>query len=1043
MLDTKPVTAYLHQVARLFPNERSKERAYRADLQNLLGQLFPSLTVLHEPSGVDGGMPDFLIENRDHAALCYLETKDIGTDLGFGPCSTPHDREQFERYRAAFTTLVYTDYLTFRFYRSGTLRDEIRIADIDGHKITPLPAACRALAERLADFTTTLEPVRTAARLASLMASKARLVQRVVLHALQSDSAAEESDSLRHFYGYLKSSLMADLTEHAFADVYAQTMAYGLFAARVHDTKPKAVFTLERVSTLIPASNSLLRRLFQNIANLPHDSPIRLEAAGLAEIFAVAEMPTILEHFGDPADAQHDPFVHFYETFLSEYDAALRKVRGVWYTPNSVVRYIVRAVDACLKRDFGLPDGLADTSKTTISVKRDGQTVSETFHKVQILDPAVGTGTFLAETIRHIHAAVFKNMQGAWPGYVEQDLIPRLNGFEILIASYAMAHLKLYLTLKESGCRADRQRLRIYLTNTLEPHGAATGTLFDDYWVAQEVRQADAVKRDTPVMVVLGNPPYSGESANKSAWIMGLMEDYKKEPGGVNRLDERNPKWINDDYVKFIRFAESLIERTREGIVAFINNHGFLDNPTFRGMRWRLLSAFDAVYILDLHGNSKRKETAPGGGKDENVFDIQQGVSINLFVKTGKKAPGALARVYHADLYGTREQKYAFLDAHAFGDTPFKELTPAAPEYFFVPRDTTLETEYKQGFAVDELFPITTVGVLTARDALTIHFSREDVKKTVRDFSSLPVETARHNYDLGNDARDWSVKGAQQDLIDTKLNEALIVSYQYRPFDYRFTYYTGISKGFICNPRSNIMRQLNGRQNLALLVCKQSAVDTWEHAFITNMIADDSLVSNRTKERGYVFPLYLYHTDPNGLGIETREPNLNPEVVTRVAEALGAEPEPLELFDYVYAVLHAPDYRARYQVFLKSDFPRVPLPKDKAAFRRLSAVGARLRLLHLMEDADAARCATYPESGGNAVDKIRYEDGRVWISETQYFGNVPVRAWGFIVGGYQPANKWLKDRVGRTLTYADIAHYTRLVAALDETAEIMAKLNIM
>ncbi len=1043
MLDTRPITAYLQQVAKLLPNARSKERAYRSDLQNLLGQLLPSRTVIHEPAGVDGGAPDFLIENRDHAALCYLETKDIGTDLAFGLCATPHDREQFERYRSAFTTLIYTDYLTFRFYRGGVLRDEIRIADIDGLKLTPLPDACHALTERLADFTATLEPVRTAARLASLMASKARLVQRVVLHALREDSAAEESDSLRHFYGYLKSSLMADLTEHAFADVYAQTMAYGLFAARVHDTKPKAVFTLERVSSLIPASNSLLRRLFQNIANLPPESPIRLEAAGLAEIFAVADMPAILEHFGDPADTQHDPFVHFYETFLSEYDAALRKVRGVWYTPNSVVRYIVRAVDACLKRDFGLPAGLADTSKTAVPVTRDGKTVSETFHKVQILDPAVGTGTFLAETIRHIHAAVFQNMQGAWPGYVEQDLIPRLNGFEILIASYAMAHLKLYLTLKESGCRADKQRLRIYLTNTLEPHGLSTGTLFDDYWVAQEVRQADAVKRDTPVMVVLGNPPYSGESTNKSDWIMGLMEDYKKEPGGVNRLAERNPKWINDDYVKFIRFAESLIARASEGIVAFINNHGFLDNPTFRGMRWRLLSAFDALYILDLHGSSKRKETAPGGGKDENVFDIQQGVSINLFVKTGKKRPGALARVFHADLYGTREEKYAFLDSHGLVDTPFKELTPAAPEYFFVPRDTTLEAEYKQGFAVNELFPINSVGVLTARDALTVQFSIEDVKKTVRVFSSLPVETARHSYDLGNDARDWSVNGAQQDLLHTKLNEALIVPYHYRPFDHRFTYYTGNSKGFICNPRANIMKQLIGRENLALLVCKQSAVASWEHVFVTKAIADDSLVSNRTKERGYVFPLYLFHADADGLGIEMREPNLNPEIVALVAEAIGAAPEPLALFDYVYAVLHAPDYRALYQTFLKSDFPRVPMPKGKSAFKRLSAVGARLRVLHLLEDVDAARCATYPEDGNNAVDKIRYEGGRVWINDTQYFGNVPPRAWGFIVGGYQPANKWLKDRVGRTLAYADIAHYTRMIAALDETAEIMAGLTVV
>ncbi|HRO08537.1 MAG TPA: N-6 DNA methylase [Saprospiraceae bacterium] len=406
-----------------------------------------------------------------------------------------------------------------------------------------------------------------------------------------------------------------------------------MFAARLHDpTLP--TFSRQEAAELIPKSNPFLRKLFGYIAGPDIDDRIKWIVDSLVEIFLACNVEEILKNYGKSTKME-DPIIHFYETFLSEYDPKLRKARGVWYTPQPVVNFIVWAVDEILKTEFDLPQGLADTSKTKIKVDVQGKKVEQEVHKVQILDPATGTGTFLAEVVKHIHKK-FEGQQGIWSNYVETHLLPRLNGFELLMASYAMAHLKLDLLLTETGYKPTKdQRFRVYLTNSLEEHHQDTGTLFAN-WLSTEANEANHIKRDNPVMVVIGNPPYSGESANKGEWIMNLMEDYKKEPGGKEKLKERNPKWINDDYVKFLRYGQHYIEKNGEGILAFINPHGFLDNPTFRGMRWNLMKTFDKIYTIDLHGNAKKKETAPDGSSDQNVFDIMQGVSINIFVKKKK-----------------------------------------------------------------------------------------------------------------------------------------------------------------------------------------------------------------------------------------------------------------------------------------------------------------------------------------------------------------------------------------------------------------------
>jgi len=566
-----------------------------------------------------------------------------------------------------------------------------------------------------------------------------------------------------------------------------------MFAARLHDPTLED-FSRQEAAELIPKSNPFLRKLFGYVAGPDIDIRIKPTVDNLAEVFRATNVEQLLKNFGKSTQTQ-DAIIHFYETFLAEYDPKLRKARGVWYTPEPVVKFIVRAVDDVLKTEFNLPQGLADTSKTKIKVNTDvadkrsatgyKQTEKEV-HKVQILDPATGTGTFLAEVVNYIYSKKFKAMQGAWSGYVEQHLIPRLNGFELLMASYALAHLKLEMLLRETGYREESsQRLNVYLTNSLEEHHKDTGTLFSN-WLSTEANDANHIKRDTPVMCVIGNPPYSGESANKGKWIMELMEDYKKEPGGKEKLKEQNSKWINDDYVKFMRYGQHFIEKNGEGILAFINPHGFLDNPTFRGMRWNLLKTYDKIYTIDLHGNSKKKETAPDGSKDENVFDIQQGVSINILVKTGKKKASDLGRVFHYDCYGKRNDKYSFLAENNLAAIPFVVLPNKVPNYFMIQKDFEAEEQYKSGFKVSNLFNIHSLGVLTKRDVLSVAFDHNLLEEKIKYFldSENSTQTVCSHFKLSlRDKDKWDAEIARKNVPEEDINKE-IKSVLYRPFDF-------------------------------------------------------------------------------------------------------------------------------------------------------------------------------------------------------------------------------------------------------------------
>ncbi len=759
------IYTYLDTVKSRYAMGIATEHTYRADLQTLLYALCDDVIVTNEPKRQACGAPDYIITNRKNIPIGYIEAKDVGKDL-----DDKSLKEQFDRYRASLDNLIITDYLAFRFFRDGELVASVAIAKVEQGQIVPLPDNFDTFTDLMRNFCLYAgQTIRSAAKLSKMMAAKARLLGNVIENALDSDDRAKVISTLKEQMLAFRRILIHDITNKAFADIYAQTIAYGMFAARLHD-KTLEDFSRQEAAELIPKSNPFLRSLFGYIAGPDIDDRIEWIVSDLADIFRATDVAALLKDFGK-ATAQHDPMIHFYETFLGEYDKKLKKARGVWYTPEPVVHFIVRAVDEILKRDFGLVQGLVDTAKTTIQLKssqggdrryKDGyKRIEKEVHKVQILDPACGTGTFLAEVLKHIYQK-FSNQQGIWSGYVEDHLIPRLNGFEILMASYAMAHLKLELLLDETGFRPTRrQRLKIFLTNSLEAYHPDTDTLFAT-WLATEANEANKVKRDTPVMVVLGNPPYSGHSANKGEWIAELLEDYKQEPDG-GKLQEKNPKWLNDDYVKFIRYAQHYIERNGEGIVAFINPHGYLDNPTFRGMRYNLLQTFDEIYVLDLHGNANKKETSPDGSKDENVFDIKQGVSINIFVKTGKKANNALGRVHHFELYGKREEKYRWLDDSDFGTVSYTQLSPQAPQYYFIPRDVELQSAYEKGFSLDDLFPVNSVGIVTARDHFTIQETPEEVWKVVTDFITLDPEEARKKYPKSRN-RDPSFRKRRKNL---------------------------------------------------------------------------------------------------------------------------------------------------------------------------------------------------------------------------------------------------------------------------------------
>lgn len=868
-------------------------------------------------------------------------------------------------------------------------------------------------------------------------------------------------------YQKFKESLVHDLDVTQFADMYAQTIAYGLFSAKCMDSSDE--FNWQNAIEKIPNTNPFLKTLIRSCFERDKNNKSFFDELELAEIIKLLDntnIKNILDNFNRrTGGGREDTVIYFYEDFLSAYEHETKKRRGVYYTPWPVVKFMVRAVDDILRTEFGFADGLADTATKTVMEHVEGKKNRKSFPvpAIQILDPATGTGTFLREVILNIHDTFVEKHKGKsdaeikklWNEYVPQHLLKRINGFELMMAPYAVAHMKLAMVLKETGYEFESdQRLNVLLTNSLEPSASKASfmetegqqlSMFEDP-LAAEAYDADKTKNNSGINVIIGNPPYSGESANKGEWIMSLMEDYKKEPGGKEKLKERNPKLINDDYVKFLRLAQN-ITQNNNGICVYISPHGFLDNSTFRGVRWSLLNNYNRIYIVNLHGNANKSEKAIGGKKDENVFDIKQGVCISIFIKNSNITK---KEVFYKDVYGDRQYKYNWLSNSNLQNVDFIELqTVLEPNYFFTNKDFSGKNNYELGLALSDLFELKSVGVVTARDNLCVSFSSNEMLAKAEEFSDLSTESARKRFDLGKDTRDWKIEYAQDDLYNIDMNNSLY-NYSYRPFDIRYTIYTGKTKGFHCMPRSDVMFNLINKNNYAIIVNRVMRNSTGFPIFVTNNVVDYHILET-ANANAYVMPIYYYSKK---LGQIVRTPNLNSKIVKEISDKLGLPfaPDsdggntdsfaPIDLLDYIYAVLHSPKYRETYKEFLKIDFPRVPYPTDKEMFWKMVKLGGEIRKLHLMESPLLDTLITrFPLNGSNEVEKITRKENRVYINKTQYFDGISDLAWNFYIGGYQPLQKWLKDRKGRTLSDEDIIHYQKIVVALTETDRLMKEID--
>lgn len=1062
---------FAEKIKAQYATGRANEQSYRSALEELVQNLLPDYLVTNEASISSADRPDLTIwqqqKNLDQAELlkpiplAYVEHKNIGVDL-----DRPENQSQLKRY-LDLGNVVHTDTLSFRFYINKEKVIEIKLAEINAYgQIIIDSDQYETLSYWFAKIISEPVPtVRTPKALAELMADRAKPIRWTIQSALEKDIGIGKHDTqLYSQFAAFKKELIHDLTPSTFADLYAQTIAYGLFAARYHDKTPKD-FSRQEAATSIPATNPFLQKFFREVAGYETEDRITWVLDNFANLFNYCDVHSLMSQYGHATAMNHDPVIHFYETFLGEYDQKLRKSRGVYYTPQPVVNFIVRSVDEVLQTEFDFPKGLADTSKIEVEIdtgqhlteRKNGRLMKTTktkrpFRRVQVLDPATGTGTFLNEVIKLTYAKHL-GQEGAWPNFVENELLPSLHGFELLMAAYAMAHMKLGITLTDTGYEpTGKHRLGVYLTNSLE--AGSTGEEVPNLFgmtqaLSEEAHGANEVKNDVPVMVVVGNPPYSGVSTNKSDFITDLVGAYKVEPGGKQKLQERK-HWLNDDYVKFIRLAEYTIEKNGEGVLGFITNHGYLDNPTFRGMRWHLVKTFSKIYILDLHGNVKKKETTPGGGKDENVFDIEQGVSIIIaFKKPGVNSD--IAEVYRADLWGKRQLKYEALSDNSLQDINWQRINLDLKYYSFTyNKDLRLKAEYDAGISVADLFPANVTGIVSMGDGFIFDKDRKKLEQRIHNFftEDRTEQELRTTNGLGKNYAAWIIANKRKGI---QFDPSKFAQVDYRPFDKRWTYF---DDKFIWRSRIKIMRHFIAGDNVGLISSRINRQASLGYFFTTDSIADFHILDN-AQDSTSVMPLYLYLDDNANL---QRQSNLDLNYVKRLlvelreyewvddhklkAQGDTARVSPMDIFDYTYAVLHSQDYRKRYKDFLKSEFPRIPIATSTQQFWKMVALGGKLRQMHLLTYPELDRPITnFSIKGSNAIDQIRFERGNIWINDTQYFSNVPEVGWNFYIGGYQPAQKWLKDRKARVLTNDEIEHYQKIIKVLVETDRIMKEID--
>ncbi len=1046
---TELLKTYLAKLSAITQRGDAREESYYSTLEALLNGIAAEqkrhIDITTLPKKTEAGNPDFRVWDGKHKHVGYMEAKVPDESL-----AAVERSEQLQRYCSTFPNVLLTNFYEFRLYRDGELVNSVQIGRPFVAKklgaVAPLENA-EKFVQLLSQFFDFSVPSLTSAKsLALELAKRTRFLRDQVIREEMKPDA--ETKDLIGFYDAFKKYLIASLSEEDFADLYAQTITYGLFIARHRfDTTPNLLdkkkvtraFTRELAYDLIPPTLGILQDVFHFLSSAKPPRQLQVIIEDIAEVLASADLKRIEDEFFH-AKRGRDPIVHFYETFLAHYDPAKRESRGVYYTPEPVVSYIVRSLHHLLKEEFGKSDGFATTSVT-------------------VLDPAAGTQTFPAAAI-HLAAEEYteKYGKGGLETLIRDHILKNFYAFELMMAPYAIGHLKIAYVLEELGYRmGEDERFKLYLTNTLEWDDLTQTQIPHLSSLSEESKKASEVKKDVPIMVIMGNPPYSGISENKGKWITGLIEDYKQVDG--KHFGERK-HWLQDDYVKFMRFAQWKITQAGQGVVGMITNHGYLDNPTFRGMRQSLMNTFTNIYVLDLHGNPQR-EQAPDGSKDVNVFDIQQGVAIALFVKNPKKKlPGT---VHHAELWGEREGKYKWLEKFDVEKTKWKKLNPNSPMYFFVPKNEEGREEYEKYWKITNIFPLNSTGIVTARDGFVIDFDKEELKRRMMMFRNLDLPDGIIAQTFGlKDTRGWKMSDVRKKLSQDKNWEQPFQKILYRLFDVRWTYY---SQKMIDWPRPDIMPHML-QPNLALLTSRMTKGESFAHAFVTDTISEVILLSPKTSNNSFVFPLYIHpsaETHPSNLFEQKatgKQTNISEDFLKELKQRLKSIPKPEHIFVYIYAILYAPNYRKRYSEFLKSDFPRIPIPSDKKLFDSLAKLGQELIDLHLLKskklekpigkfDASAALPSTLLRAGstggsGEAKVEVRKYDEKkkaVRINDRQAFVGIAPEIWNYHIGGYQVLDKWLKDRKGRVLSSEDIRHYCRVVTALTETIKVQKEID--
>lgn len=1026
------------------------------------------------------GFPDLTLRNKEHAAG-WVEVKNPGE-----PLDGSRHLAQFTRYKNSFENLIITNMQEWQLWQWDSDGNSTQVKSVKWDPFHQLAHGTKEISELLKRFLEgTANEVRTPKQLAIALARKTQILRDQVVESYR--KAADDSQLVKLKQTF-ENTLIQNITDHQFANMVAETIAYSLFLARLeYEDKHKGKdFSIDIVRSFLPKNVPVLKDLYEIILRVSQDiTPIDQAIGLLVDQLNVADIDRIRHKLIDHKPGE-DPVIQFYEPFLNAYDPKERESRGVYYTPKPLVDYIVRSVDYILKSDFDKKLGLADET-------------------VQILDPAIGSGTFLMSAVQQVHY----NLKLEYGGLGEEELERRFQqnilhhvlkhfyGFELLMAPYAVSHLKLTLELERMGFDwantvgdgdEDNNRLKIYLANSLDDPDQPPKLDLPGFHLAEESNKAMEMKKNPSVIAIIGNPPYSGASMNphqqtylenghkktKDTFIGKLIKDYKQEPTG-GKLQEQTSKWLQDDYVKFIRFCQDLIVKHGFGVIGLVTNHGYIDNPTFRGMRYHLLQTFDEIFILDLHGNSLKNEVTPDGEKDENVFSIRQGAAIIFLIKKAGGKRNDLADVYHSDLWGKKRFKESWLANNSLTTTNYLSIKPSSPSYVFKPKDNVLEDEYNRNIPLSELFKISGAGITTAHDSLVISEDKSILLEKARKVGQFIGTNLELCSVLGiREKLGWDIDKARKDLSQDNDLEMYIKPVNYRPFENHYIFYNDT---LVWRPVKKIMHHFGSGDNIGLVLCRQQKTPGFRHILAHTKMVESCYVSNKTSEIGYSFPLYLYGdtTQTTLYDSPTRTPNLNIKLITHIEDSIKLKfiPDhsmkesgditkfsPLDIYDYIYAILHSPNYREKYKDFLKNDFPRVPFPINIQIFWSLVNIGGQLRNLHLMGDDPFSKMppilknsemwGIQPKGTRDGtldwkIEKVEYNtaDKRAYINDRQYFEGIEPEVWNFNIGGYQIMDKWLKDRkkAGKQLSADDRLHYVKIAVVLRETIRIQKEID--